>query len=95
MKINTSRCILNGHTKESIRFFFILSGSENLIQELLVAVTRDNLTVIIGSLIDDDGEGNQNGKTATLHMHHAFLYISLSSANYEVELPNFTFLWRT
>ena len=31
-------------------------------------------------------------KTKTLHVHHAFLYISLSSLNdYNVKVPNFTF----
>ena len=32
------------------------------------------------------------GKTTTLHVHHAFLYISLSStARLPVKMPNFTF----
>ena len=38
----------------------------------------------MGSLSNDDGEGNKNGrkpvgldsKTTSLHMHHTFLYIS-------------------
>ena len=38
----------------------------------------------LGSLSNDDGDGNENGKmkkvwigkTAALHVHHAFLYIS-------------------
>ena len=34
----------------------------------------------------------QIGKTATLHVHHAFLYISLPSLHdYDVEVPKFTF----
>ena len=34
----------------------------------------------------------QTGKTTTLHVHHAFLYISLPSLHdYNVKLPNFTF----
>ena len=34
----------------------------------------------------------QFGKTTTLHVHHAFLYISLQSLyNYDVKMPNFTF----
>ena len=32
------------------------------------------------------------GKTTTVHVHHAFLYISLPSLhNYHVKMPNFTF----
>ena len=55
--------------------------------------------VLIGSLSDDDGDGNENGKkaigldmtskTTTLHVHHSFLYISLPSLHdYDVKLPN-------
>ena len=63
--------------------------------------------VLIGSLSDDDGDGNENGKkaigldllrkTTTLHVDHAFLYISLPSLHdYDVKMPNFTFCaWRT
>ena len=47
------------------------------------------------SLSNDDGDGNENGKkskTTTLHVHHAFLYISLPSVHdYDVKMPNFTF----
>ena len=33
-------------------------------------------------------------KTTTLHVHHAFLYISLLSLhNYDVKWPNFNFTW--
>ena len=40
---------------------------------------------LLGSFTNDDGDGNENVKTAkgslskttTLHVHHAFLYISL------------------
>ena len=55
---------------------------------------------IIGSLSNDDADGNKNGKkaigliskTTTLHVHHAFLYISLPSLHdYNVKVPNFTF----
>ena len=32
--------------------------------------------------------------TTTLHVHHAFLYISLPSLHdYDVKIPNFTFFW--
>ena len=49
---------------------------------------------------DDDDEVNENGKkakalvgkTTTLHVHHAFFYISLPSLpDYDIERPNFTF----
>ena len=53
----------------------------------------------LGSLPNDDDEGNENAKkpidldmtskTTTLHVHHAFLYISLPSLHdYNVKLPN-------
>ena len=56
--------------------------------------------LIIGSLSNDDADGNENGKkgigliskTTTLHVHHAFLYISLPSLpDYNVKVPEFTF----
>ena len=52
-----------------------------------------------GRFSNDDGDGNENGKnaiglirkTTTLHVHHAFLYISLPSLHdYDVKMPNFT-----
>ena len=55
---------------------------------------------MLGSLSNDDGDVNENGKktigldwqTTTLHVHHAFLYISLPSLyDYDVKMPNFTF----
>ena len=54
---------------------------------------------IEGSLRSDDGDGNGNAtktiglisKTTILHVHHAFLYISLPSLHdYDVKMPNFT-----
>ena len=56
----------------------------------------------IGTLRDYDCDGNGNvkkaiglmSKTTTLHVHHAFLYISLQSLhNYDVKWSNFTFTW--
>ena len=56
--------------------------------------------LILGSLGNDDGEVNENGKegidliskTTTLQVHDAFLYISLPSLHeYDVKMPNFTF----
>ena len=55
---------------------------------------------ILGSLPNHDGDGNEYGKkaidldkqTTTLHVHHAFLYVSLPSLHdYNVKLPNFSF----
>ena len=52
------------------------------------------ILTIIGTLQDYDGDGKRNArkaiglmsKTTTLHVHHAFLYISFQSLrNYEVE----------
>ena len=54
---------------------------------------------LIGTLRSDDGDGNGNAtkakglisKTTILHVHHAFLYISLPSLHdYDVKMPNFT-----
>ena len=56
---------------------------------------------ILGTLRSDDGDGDGNGnatkekslisKTTILHVHHAFLYISLPSLHdYDVKMPNFT-----
>ena len=54
----------------------------------------------IGSFSNEDGNGNQDvkkairllRKTTTLHVHHAFLYISLPSLHdYDVKMPNCKF----
>ena len=55
----------------------------------------------LGSLSNDDGDGNENGKKSTeldkqnnnfARAVHAFLYTSLPSVHdYDVEMPNFTF----
>ena len=56
--------------------------------------------IVLGSLSNDDANGNENGKkaigliskTTTLQVHHAFLYISLPSLpDYNVKVPEFTF----
>ena len=56
-------------------------------------------TTTLGTLRSDDGDGNGNStkaiglitKTTILHVHHAFLYISLPSLHdYDVKMPNFT-----
>ena len=50
--------------------------------------------------VHDDWDGNENGKNAidliskatTLHVHHTFLYLSLTSLHdYDVKMPNFSF----
>ena len=56
----------------------------------------------VGTLRNYDGDDNGKvkkamglvSKTTTLHVHHAFLQISLQSLhNYDVKLPNFKFTW--
>ena len=58
------------------------------------------MLILGGRLGNDDGGGEEKDKKAialdlqnkTLHVHHAFLYISLPSLhNYDVKLPSFTF----
>ena len=55
---------------------------------------------LIGSFSNDDGDGKEDVKKAigllrkatTLHVHHAFLYISLPSLrDYDVKMPNSKF----
>ena len=59
----------------------------------------DALSKEIGTLRSDDGDGNGDAtkaiglisETTILHVHHAFLYISLPSLHdYDVKMPNFT-----
>ena len=54
---------------------------------------------LLGTLRSDDGDGNGTApkaiglisKTIILHVHHAFLYISLPSLHdYDVKIPYFT-----
>jgi len=54
----------------------------------------------MGSFSNDDGDGNENvkkaidllRKTTILHMHHAFLYISLPSLHdYDLKMPKCKF----
>ena len=56
-----------------------------------------HLLYILCKRLSDDGDGNQDvkkaigllRKTTTLHVHHAFLYISLPSLlDYDVKMPN-------
>ena len=66
----------------------------HLLSDVVVAVAA-----LLGTLRSDDGDGNGNttktigliSKTTILHVHHAFLYISLPSLHdYDVKMPNFT-----
>ena len=64
-------------------------------------IERGALSTRLRSLSNDDGDVNENGKktigfrigkTTALHVHHAFLYISLQSLHdHNVKMPNFTF----
>ena len=67
--------------------------------DVAVAVIRS----LLGSFSNDDGNGNQDvkkaigllRKTTTLHVHHAFLYISLPSLHdYDVKMSNCKFYGR-
>ena len=62
--------------------------------------SSNDVLLLIGSFSNDDGDGNQDvkkaigllRKTTTLHVHHAFLYISLPSLHgYDVKMPNCKF----
>ena len=64
-----------------------------------INVQQSVLNDLLGTLRSDDGDGNGNttkaigliSKTTILHVHHAFLYISLPSLHdYDVKMPNFT-----
>ena len=63
---------------------------------LTAAFTKPRL----GTLRSNDADGNENvkktkglmSKTTTLHVHHAFLYISfLFLDDFDVKMPNFAF----
>ena len=69
-----------------------LTGARSLVLSVAQAT--------LGSFSNDDGDGNQDvkkaigslRKTTTLHMHHAFLYISLLSLHdYDMKIPNCKF----
>ena len=47
---------------------------------------------MLGSVGDDDGDVNENGKKGPRYVHHACLHISLPSLHdYDVEMSNFMF----
>ena len=60
----------------------------------------NKIALSLGSFSNNDSDGNKNVKTTivllskktSLHMHHAFLYISLPLRyDYDMKMPNFTF----
>ena len=64
------------------------------------AVSLSSAEESLGSFSNDDGDGIEDvkkaiallRKTTTLHVHHAFLYISLPSLHdYDVKMPNCKF----
>ena len=78
----------------------------NILIILVSELNEDRLSgpsyryLLLGSLSNDDGDGNENSKkaigliskTTTLHVHHAFMYISLPSLHdYNAKVPNFMF----
>ena len=63
-------------------------------------ITLGVLLALLGSFSNDDGDGKEDvkkamgllRKTTTLHVHHAFLYISLPSLHEcDVKMPNCKF----
>ena len=71
-----------------LRMFALLSMKERQIKKMchpkhrLKSISNLVKGIILGSLSNDGGDGNENGKIViglTLHVHHAFLYISLPS----------------
>ena len=77
-------------------------GSPKISSTLLAEVSSGGVVFTIETLRKHNGDGNGNAKkaiglmskTTTLHVHHAFLYISLPSLhNYDVKLPDFKFTW--
>ena len=79
-------------------------GQESLVNQPpvldSVSVCFSPRAALLGTLRNYDGDGKENvkkgigliRKTTTLHVHHAFLHISLPSLHdYDVELPSFTF----
>ena len=67
-----------------------------------VSVCFSPRAALLGTLWNYDGDGKENikkgigliRKTTTLHVQHAFLYISLLSLhNYDVKWPNFKITW--
>ena len=76
------------------------NGSENVSFKMNSRFFNLCRVYSLGSFSNDDGDGNQDvkkaigllRKTTTLHVRHAFLYISLPSLHdYDVKMPNCKF----
>ena len=72
--------------------FFFSSENKNRFNNLKTwekAGSYSRVFAALGTL-----RNHKMSKTTTLHVHHAFLYISLQSLHkYEVKWPNFMFTW--
>ena len=74
-----------------------ISRGNLICSENILFLTDHNVWLMIGTLRCGGDEKVKlaiasQGKTTTLHVHHAFLYISLpSTARLPVKMPNFTF----
>ena len=96
---NGNKTLLSALSVTSSLFFFILFPF--FIHPFPLFVPCSPFPVLIGTLgsfSNDDGDGKEDikkgllRKTTTLHVHHAFLYISLPSLHdYDVKMPNYKF----
>ena len=86
---------------EFSQLYYPLSGAHHLpLYYLTHSLRSSRLEVVLGSFSNDDGDGIEDvkkaigllRKTTSLHVHHAFLYISLPSLHdYDVKMPNCKF----
>ena len=92
---NAKRYVNNNRKERRIMMYMYLIYRRAIYVKLLNWI----LPQATETLRSDDGDRNENvtkeigliTKTTTLHVHHAFLYISLPSLHdYEVKMPNFT-----
>ena len=57
----------------------------------MLVLLMNPITSLLGSFSNDKGDVNENARKATLHVHHAFLHISLLSPHdYHLKMPDFT-----
>ena len=94
----THRGILNLQGRHSL--FHQCNSGEGNRTKLNAVYHSGNDLVLNRELSNDDGDGKEDvkkaigllHKTTTLHVHHAFLYISLPSLHdYDVKMPNCKF----
>ena len=87
-------CRISKVSSSTIPFYFDLSKKGKLYFHCIA------VWFLIGTLRSKDADGNENvkktkgliSKTTTLHVHHAFLYISfLFLHDFDVKMPNFAF----